>query len=506
MEESKQITDDLATEKLRLEIVELRDKVSNSKKSKTWEDYVKPIIPVAVTLVIAISVSIITRQFNRSQLEITKSKNQSDKEIAQINASLSYIKLMNDISDSSFQLRQQAKTVIAPILPPETSFNIAVSELPNNPNVLKVLIKKYGDESWRFLAPYLEFLSIDNKMVAFVSNGNLHFKTFKDIDYNSYNLEIGNSLADSMFRVVSHSQTLLKGENIRNKYFILNFLENNQLLTHFSKYLISENYQSSSRVLALIHYLDYTYHNPSVHGNLARQQKIFEEYSTLIDNTKDTSLKIDLSLSTSFVLMEEDRSEGWKFIEIAASHFWDDLDVSKGETPVDGSVKKILYDGCFQGEYYKFSTARRGIDIVKKKLFENLSLLDYSNMDDHKIWLILHAYSERNYRDTTSTAYLHPSQTCQLIDKILVSRKACEQKRDMAFFLGSASTIMLHESMSQDSIAARQFVKSLINWYVNNYSSLKSCDKEYGEMVLGELKRTLQLVSKNYQDLNRNLK
>ena len=133
---------DLATEKLQLKIEKLKVEIANSKKRKTWDEYVKPIIPVAATLIIAIFGAVITGQFNKSQLEITKSKNQSDKEIAQINASLSFIKLMNEIPDSSKQLRQQAKTAIAPALPPETSFYLAYQELPENPYLLEVLLIK----------------------------------------------------------------------------------------------------------------------------------------------------------------------------------------------------------------------------------------------------------------------------------------------------------------------------------------------------------------------------
>jgi hypothetical protein len=43
------IIPDLQAEKLRLEIEEIKANIDDKKKSKVWDNYIKPIIPVAVT-------------------------------------------------------------------------------------------------------------------------------------------------------------------------------------------------------------------------------------------------------------------------------------------------------------------------------------------------------------------------------------------------------------------------------------------------------------------------
>lgn len=477
MADDKPNADNLTDEKLQLEIEELKIRLADSKKSKTWEGYVKPIIPIAITLIIAIFGSIITGRFNQAQLTITESKNKSDKEIAQINASLSYIKLMTEISDSSLQLRQQAKTVIASALPPEASFNIAINELPNNPDVLKVLIKTYKEESWKYLVPFIEFQPIEDRS-----------------EYNSNNLELGHPLADSMFRIIGKLHPLLDKENNEHKYFLLNFLDNNQQLNEFNKYLFSGNYKSKNRVFAFINYLDYVYYNPNVYGNLAKQGKIFEEFKALVINSKDNDLKCDISLAAASTLFDG-MSHGWSFIETSAQHFWDDLDISKGEIPVDGSVKKKLLESIFQQDYRHFSVHRIGIDIVRENLLQKLLLLNYSQMDMENMWLILHSYCEKPYGEKDTLAFLLPEQTYQVMKKILTTTYNEEQKRDLALYVGSGSTIMIFEGLSKDKEAGKKYVRLLIDWYFTN----RNVTKDYKE-IDGFVLQHFQLFCRTYPE------
>ena len=455
---------DLETEKLSLEVEELKTKVADSKKSKVWEGYFKPIIPIAVTIIIAIFGWIITGNFNQAQLTITESKNKADKEIAQINASLSFIKLMTEVSDSSIQLRQQAKTVIAPALPPETSFNIAVNELPNNPDVLEVLIKTYKEDSWKYLTPFIEFYPLKYTGSEF---------------WNSFNRRIVDRLdlagTDSIFKITGRLQSLYKDENIKqlnNRYYFLNFLEKNQLLNDFYKYLIFNNYKSINRVYAILNYLDYIYYSQDIYyDNTKRLQKKFEILD-LIKNTSDNTLKTDISTAATIVLVIDPSYErDWQLIEITAQYFWEDLDVSSGETPSDGSLKQFLYEKYFHFEHDSKRLENIGVETLSKNLFSKLTVLDFRKLEIERIENILYSYCENSPRFSKDvfTTYLRPSQSYQVISKILSTLNNDNKKKDFANYLGSLSGDNLFRNISQDKESGKKYAELLITWYQTNW-------------------------------------
>ena len=360
---------ELEIEKLRLEIESLKNSVIQSKKTKTWEDYIKPIIPVAVTLIIAIFGWIITVKYNQAQLTITDNKNKSDKELAQINASLSFIKLLTEISNGPTIIRQQAKTVIAPVLPPETSFNIAVNELPDNPDVLKILIRSYKNESWKYLTFFLEFYPL--KYI-----GDEFWNTFNRRIVDRLNLAGTDSMfnvIEPMFNVIERMQLIYKKDNSEQsnrKYFLLNFLENNQLLNDFFKYLISNDYKSKNRVFSILNYFEYIYYSQDIYYETNRRIQKKYEIIDLINNISDNILKTDLSTAFTIVFVNNPSDErDWPLIALTAKYYWEDLDITSGDIPADGSLKQFLYERYYHFDFNGKRYQNVGAEILSEKLF-----------------------------------------------------------------------------------------------------------------------------------------
>ena len=507
MAENKTNIPDLETEKLQLEIGDLKTKIFNSKKTKAWDEYIKPIMPIAVTLIIAVFGTVISAQFNGAQLKITESKHQSDKEIAQINASLSYIKILSEISDSSMQTQQQALSVIAPILPPETSFSLAINALPENQTILKILIEKYDDHSWKFIVPYLEHPYEDSVWLD-VGGGNhpislgMKYTEQKTLLENNTANNIYSS--DSIFYQILNS-TNYKKQKIEVKYSLLSFLESKQLIDKFEKYIFSDIYISSNRAYTMINYIDYVIderHRVLDINYTAdfEKRKISANLITIMNNSQDVSLIRDIAIAGSYVFPTSDVFSYKIFIVVSAKYFWDNLDVSIGEVPASGSLEKLLWDNSFQKEYWKFSEPQSGRILVREALFKKLMNIDYSKASDigEAAFRIFASYSEKG-RD--SSTYLLPNQSVEIMKKILSYLKTNEQKRDMALFIGSGHTHLLFESMISDSVSSKVIANLLIEWYSKNRHVIKGKHDD----IDGEVIKNFVFFSRTFPDLKEDI-
>jgi len=471
------VPDELLVEKARLEIEELKGKVADQKKIKIWGNYVNPVIPVAVTLLIGIWGFILTGKYNSAQLELTKrrnssdssvaqtqlkiaqtqldiskqkneadkelaltqleisrNKNQSDKIIAQINASLSFVKLLQDVSINNPELAHQAKTVIAPALPPETSFNIALAELPDNPNALEVLFRTYKEESWKYIVPYAEYAPTD-----YLNN--------KPAEIHTY---------------------------------LFDFLNRRLLLKRFFNFLISSNYISPNRINSLVNYFDYIYKTEELSHNPAKSNELFYEVSTAINNTNDFRLKYDLAGASSIVF--DVFQSNASFTELAAKYYWEKFDVSIGETSLDNSIDEFIY-------------ANRIIpnsqQILSNCLIKKLSKLNFTALNVDRIEVICYSYCESQPRGNQKvfSAFLQPNQSYALIGKVLKSLNNPIRKKDFASHLGSTSGDILFKNISQDKIIGKEYAELLISWYRSNWKKdwyipkfFSSVIKEYPEL------------------------
>lgn len=486
-QEISRISEDIQTKKIQLEIEELRGKIIDQKKIKIWDNYIKSIIPVIVTLTIGIWGSILTNNYNRAQLEntnrkydfdsaiactqlentrtqleiaiqknladkelaqtqldilkrkneaeklvaitqleVSKNKNESDKTIAQINASLSFEKLLSEISINNPDLENQVKTVIAPALPPETSFNIALKELPENPIVLEVLIRTYKNEKWKYLVPYAEFLPPR----------------------------------------YSHSKNLPEA-----KPYLFEFLKQRLLLKEFYDFLISPQYKSINRINALINYFDFIYEAEELSHNPSKAKELEYEIKTTIDKSIDILLKSDLASAASIVF---DKYQSHQiYSELAAKFYWEKFDVSIGQTPFDDSIDQYIYEKRFHIEniYSEKQIELPIVNILSNSLYKKLLKLNYILFDVERIGIILYSYCETQPRGNKNpfTPYLRSYQSYQLLKKVLQSLNTEKRRLDFSFYLGSLAGDILFRNISQNKEIGGLFGNLIIKWYKNNW-------------------------------------
>lgn len=442
MKEQNQNMKELDNEKIRLEIEELRTKIINSKKSRAWEDFVKPIIPITITLIISIFGWIITGKFNQSQLTITENKNRADKEIAQINASLSYIKLMTEISDSSINLKQQAKTIIAPALPYESGFYIAINELPENPNVLEVLIRKHKDDYWQYLIPYIE--------------------TYPLI------LQLNNAFRNPVKDTP-----------------IYNFLDKRHLLKDFYQFIISGSYLSENRIYTIINYFDYLYLINELSHNPAKGNEIKYQLLNTIQETSDLKLKSDISKAASIIFDQFQSSP--IYTELAAKYFWENFNLSFGEIPNEKSIDQYIYANRFHIKdiYTHKQKELQAVTLLSNSLFEKLTKLNFKSYDVDRINVILYSYCETSPYDSKDpfTAYLNPNSIYKLLKIVLPTITSDKQKKEFAAYLGSLSGSVLFRNISQDKEVGEKYAELIINWYKANWKEDWYIPKFFSEVA-----------------------
>src|SRR5712691_7696490 len=133
----------------------------------TMLKYLKVIIaPLSAVIVAAVGWAL-TSAYNKTQFDIARGKNQADVEVARINAALSFANIYREIPDTDVQQKDQALAIAAPVLSPELAFDLAIKTVNRNQNILKILLAKYGDDSWDYVTPTLELVPLEYDTTLF---------------------------------------------------------------------------------------------------------------------------------------------------------------------------------------------------------------------------------------------------------------------------------------------------------------------------------------------------
>lgn len=431
--------EDLKIIKLELEIEELRCKIVNSKNNKIWDDFTKPLLPILATLILTFVGLYINYKFNLAQQINTESKNKADKEIAQINASLSYIKLMAEIPKDSTLLKQSAKTIIAPALPIESSFFIAINELQNNPNVLEVLCRTYKNDYWKFLVPFLEENSIrtDNEKPNWVNS-----------------LPIQTNL-------------------------LFTFLDKRQMLNDFYQFVISKDFNTKNRIYAIKNYLAYLKQRKDINGNitglsLSEKKKLELQLFSTIEATTDETLKADISKAAAIIF--ENNFQG-EFTEIAAKYFWANFDVGFAETPTKFSMDQYIYDERFHKKNQNIQNNKQIDTLLSNSLYSKLSKLNFKSFEVTRTHVILYSYCEQS-------GYLIPNHILKLMETVLQSLTEVKKKEEFAEYLDSSDEDLFGK-FAPYTIEGEgmKYANLLIEWYKANSKATWKIPKFFCQMV-----------------------
>jgi|ERR1051326_336519 uncharacterized Zn finger protein (UPF0148 family) len=138
-----------------------------------WRDLTKSVMPVIVTLIVAIGGWRITYTYNAAQVQAQKAQQAASRASSEATASLAYLQFVAREPAPSTAQRDQALMAVAAILPPEPSFDLAAKRLPHERGPLNLLLRIYGDQSWRYLSTFLEDPSTAQPVLEVLYQGNI---------------------------------------------------------------------------------------------------------------------------------------------------------------------------------------------------------------------------------------------------------------------------------------------------------------------------------------------
>lgn len=424
----------------------------------------KVVVAPAIALFVAVVGWVLTTRYNATQLDVATQRGAADIEIAQINAAMRYMELVRNIPEEEAGQRRQAIAIAAPVLPPNLAFRLAIDQLPDDPATLDVLMRKYGNKAFPYLARHLEvpFPKLQRAVDPIPKSG--HFaKQPTDAE--------------------------------RRASALLRYLRERSQSTMLFKHLVSSNYGNEQfRPIALLLYFDdYRSSLRDAAGYVVQQAyervRAEEEFRSYMRDPSITSrAKQAVAFAAAVVFGQQWQYQSDTFVREAAQRFWEGMDVGRGATPVEGSVEAYLFervfhynnppgtDDWFRGEAVTVTSASLRNAILR-------SNLSHASFDNVRLVLYGYASSPTVGRDP---AYLAPPHVVEIMRAVLAWANTTERRKELAMELGSLSghhvfLQMLPSSHPKQEFskeeddqsrcgAAKAYASLLLDWYAKHHA------------------------------------
>jgi hypothetical protein len=374
-----------------------------------WPDVAKSLLPVVATIVVAVGGWWITSVYNESQLQVQKAQQAAGRASAEASASLAYLQFLARDPAPPQDQRDQALMAVAGVLPPELSFNLAVKRLPQERSILNLLLRAYGDQSWKYLSPFVEDASTSGPILQLLHEQNLLEREF--------NWLIGNANDRPHRRL--------------------------QALVSYFEFLNKLDADQHPRV-----------HKPATRALVSR---------ILHTGGVDAQTKSEVAAAAALVFVTDPSyTPDWDLLDMAASVFWEGIKTDVGELPQDGSLKYRLY---FTRFHFRSNTSTGekqeptpAVDIASKALVERLLGARLQDKTVYDLGRLLYSYCEER-------TYLNPSDALRFVRGILGAVNTQERRRQLSWELGSLSGDVLYRNMGRDSTVRRQYADLIVDWY-----------------------------------------
>lgn len=403
--------------------------IGNTEKI-TWHKVALSLVPIVVTLIITIGGWIITSSYNRSQLALQMEQQKASRQTAEVNASISYLQFVARDPAPSIQQRDQATMAAALVLPPELSFKLAIERLPEEEKILALLLRSYGNESWKYISPDIEVKLYD--LQPYFENGTLK--------YTQPHIEVG-----------AKAKALLK------------FLNDQNVLESEFQYLISsENSRPHQRLSALVGYFTFLVGTGPEH-DVQNRWTVALVRRLNADQKVPSDVKSDLSAALSLAFPEYMAADMDKILPLAAERFWEGVDVSIGERP--RGLRFELYKERFHymEPVHQRVTARvEEVAIVSRQLLQRLLGLQLKSMTVEEIDRLLYNYCESV---PVTSPYLLPGDCFQFFQTALATLTTSPRRREFSMEIGSLSGDELYRSIGKDVNLKRKYAETVIEWY-----------------------------------------
>lgn len=382
--------------------------------ARPWPEVLKATLPVAATLIVAFGGWWITSTYNEAQLHVQRSQQAASRATAEANASLAYLQFLARAPAPTEDQRDQALMAVAGVLPPELSFNLAVKRLPQERSIVNLLLRVYGDQSWRYLSSFVE----------------------------------DKATAASVLQVL-HDQNLLNRE--------LDWL------------IGPTNDRPHRRLPALVSYfaflqdLDHEVH-PEIHKPAVRALVS----TTLSRSDIDSATKGDVAAAAAFVFVTEPGYEpDWGFLEMAAASFWEPLDTGVGELPPEGSVRYDLFFQRFHIHHDGKSVPTPAVATASTALVTQLLAGPLERKSVDELARLLYSYCAYVPRDGPDpfSPYLTPGDCLRLVEAVADAVNTPERRKRLSEEMGSMTGHVLYRNVGRDKSTQRRYAEALLTWY-----------------------------------------
>lgn len=420
-------------------------------------EIVKTLINPGIALFVALVGWLLTDRYNATQIEVTKQRNDAEIEIARINASLDYLRILGDLPEEAITARRHAIAISAPVLPPEMAFRLSIRELPQNALALDTLMTKYEHSANKYLVSTLE-----------VSFPNLQQAT------SSLSSTLPSPREKEASNLLDYLRARLSAE----------------ALYHF---ILSDEYANDSfRATALLLYL-HNYHAflESAVGQAVREvypkNRIEREIMSLRSSgVLSSEAKRSLALSAGVIFGRAPWSRSVDFSKSAAEHFWHGVDVANGSTPQEGTLEGYVYEKLidYGDQESEEAWAKRITALASAGLRKEILKLDFRRLNIANVRTILYAYAQSG-TVAGSAAYLMPADVAEVLRAVLKWADTSGKRRNLSMEFGSLGGDRLFrnllpncvgcpEKMLKETIiarcrAAREVGENLAEWYGKHY-------------------------------------
>lgn len=428
-------------------------------------EYMKVVVAPLAAIIIAAVGWALTTAYNRTQLSISAEKNAADVEVARINAALSFANTYRQINSDDLEQRDQAVAIAAPVLGPDLAFDLAIKMVTRNQTTLKVLLEKYGDDSWNYVSAALEIRPVEyDDPTVFgnerISSGALPFDAGAFERYRTSRVE-----SNARARVV------------------ISFLDQQHLLDELTKFIFTGNYRRpGSRADSILQVFRYRYDRIQYPANTAAEiQSEFARISALLSDS-DVAEDAKQSIAIAAALIYDPFHSNDEFASLVVPFFWDGLDLQSGETPAEYDLRSFVYRDRFHNE--------RGEDLpmtnqLSVELARRLKLLPFESLDSKQISLIMYSYMESTPRGSKNpfSAYLTPGDALEVIKLILPTLTSLERRRTFVEEMGSLSGMALYKNISQNKEIRHEYAILIIGWHNINYEPGWYTPKFFADMI-----------------------
>lgn len=437
----------------------------------------KVVVAPAIALFVAVVGWVLTTRYNATQLKVAKERGAAEIKIAQTNAAMRYMELMLNIPEEDAIQRRQTIAIAAPVLPPDLGFQLAIDQLPDAPSALDILMAEYKSEAFTYLAKQLE--------VPFD-----HIKRALD-------------------PVPSAGPFAVQPTELEDRAVaLLRYLRERNYSPRLFSYLTSRNYTNDTfRLTALLLYFhEYRTSLQDDAGYVVQQAyervRVEDEFRTNMRmQSLSSHVKQSIAFAASVVFGQKYERQSDIFIREAASRFWENVDVARGVTPVEGSLQGYLYERVFHyndppgtDQWYR----RDAIELASASLRDAVGRLKFGELDIENVRLILYAYAA-SHIVAGDRVYLVPADVVEIMRLILDWANTPERRKQLSMELGSLSGHHLFLNMLPSSQAgsaatradqnharcesAKAFAELLLDWYGKHHTPDWFIPKFFHEVV-----------------------